>query len=226
MARRNPTQCLTASILALAPGVLFAACPDPQGNFDDFVKRSEPFRIELPELDCKGAVDFSGHYLFGASVVIGRDKPLRFDATITVDKGSTPWGVDWSMRALSVADGSPVGEVIHAVGTLTAEGVLVIDFGMIAVPGEADTILVDVPVETTFMVSGCSESATFACGPFDGEIAKPTVVPLAGSTWGLAPVPEGQAAKDVALVFECPGSATAEGDTTETAPDAAPDATP
>jgi hypothetical protein len=209
------------------PAALLAACPDPGGGFDDFVKRSEPFRIELPELDCKGAVDFSGHYLFGASVVIGRDKPLRFDATITIDKGSTPWGVDWSMRALSVADGSPVGDVIHAVGSLSAAGVVFIDVGTLAVPGEADTILADVPVETTFLLSGCSESATFACGPFDGEISKPTVVPLAGSTWGLAPVPEGQAAKDVALVAACPGAATAEGDASaESAPEMAGETTP
>jgi len=217
-------------MFALACGALAAlglgACPAPDAGFKDFVKRSEPFWIQLPELDCQEAFDFSGHYLFGASVVIGRDKPLRFDATITLNKGQSPWAVDWSMRALAVADGAPVGDVIHGTGTLSDEGVLFIDFGTVAVPGSADTILPDVPVTTTLQVTGCSESATFACGPFDGQISQPTAVPLAGSTWALVPIPEGQEAKDVAIVSACPGTGTSESDAAETAPDAAGETVP
>lgn len=197
---------------ALALGLVSAAsviagCPDTQAVFDDYIDRSEPFRVVPVTGVCEGAVDVSGRFLMGAAVAVDPSKPIRFEADFEVDGDGLTVGI----RALAVAgnadgtpDGEPVGERYEASGTIDAEdGSFTLDFGTIVVVAAGNPIL-PAPVTADLVLAGCTASETFSCGVVSGAITSPALLPLDGSSWAITRWDTGVGLETLTLVTGCP----------------------
>jgi len=200
---------LCLATCGLAGAFALGGCPDSAGQFDEFIEKSEPFRVVPTAGECLGPVDLSGSFLMGASVVVDNTKPLRFKLDITVDlEGST---IETSLQAIAVppnngatAPGTLVGEVYTVTADLDSlDGSFVLDFGSIVVPVEANPIL-PAAVTAEFMLEGCTSTPTASCGLISGRITAPAEIPLAGSTWAVTPLAEGADPASVALLTACP----------------------
>lgn len=188
-----------AFIITLALG----GCYDTQDELDDYIERSEPFRIEPGAVPCEEPFDVSGHYVFGVATSLDRTKPLRFDAVYDVDTTVEPWTITITSQAMAVADGALVGEVKIATGEVASNGTFRVDFGEITVPIPANPIL-PAEAKATLVLEGCTRAETFVCGIVEGKLTAPVEVPLAGSTWGLVPIPADVDPATLLLVTQCP----------------------
>jgi len=199
---------LSALVLGLVSSAsLFGGCPDTQSVFDDYVDRSEPFRVVPVTGECEGPIDLSGRFLLGAAVAVDPSKPIRFEADFEVDGDSLTVGI----RAIAVAgnvsgtpDGEPVGERYEAVGTIDAEdGSFTLDFGAIVVVAAGNPIL---PADVTadLVLDGCTASETFSCGVLSGAITSPAELSLEGSSWAVTRWDTGVALETLTLVTGCP----------------------
>ncbi len=199
---------LSALVLGLLSSTsIISGCPDTQAVFDDYVDRSEPFRVVPVTGECEGPVDVSGRFLLGAAVAVDPSKPIRFEADFTVDGDTLTVGI----RALAVAgnaagtpDGQPVGERYEAIGTIDAEdGSFVLDFGTIVVVAAGNPIL---PADVTadLLLEGCTASETFSCGVLSGAITSPAQLPLDGSSWAVTRWDTGVGLETLTLVTGCP----------------------
>jgi len=206
----NRSLVLKASSLALVlSGFALAGCPDTQSQFDEFLDKSEPFRIVPTAGECLGPVDLSGTYIMGAAVVVDPVKPLRFKMQLTVDLAAST--IAGTLQAVAVppnngetAPGTLVGEVYTVSVPLDADdGSFSLDFGTIVVPVEANPILA-AAVTADFSLEGCTSTPTASCGIIIGDITAPAAIPLAGSTWAITPLPDGADPFSVELVTACP----------------------
>lgn len=207
---RTRAMCLVlkASWLALVGGAM-AACPDTMGEFDEFVERSEPYRVLPVAGECTAPIDLSGSYLLGAAVVVDPVKPLRFKLDLTVDLGGLE--IEGALQAIAsppnngaTPAGTLVGEVYTASAPLDgSDGGFALDFGTIVVPAEANPIL-PAPVTANMTLDGCTSTPTSACGAIEGEITAPVTLPLAGSTWAIVPLPAGVDPMTIELESACP----------------------
>lgn len=188
--------------LLVAPGA--AGCFDTHAELDDFLERTEPLRKAPEPGECFGPVDLSGRYLMGVAVTLGPDKPIRLDATFTVDTSATPWVLSVTARTLAVADGTPVGPELAATSPVADDGTFSLDFGTVEVVAAANTIVADLAVTATLVLSGCTSTETFACGIANGALTAPVQQPIDGSTWALVPVPDGGDPGALAVVAICP----------------------
>jgi hypothetical protein len=199
---------LLVAVLFLAVLVVLGGCPATSDVFDDYLERSDPLRVAPVAGECSGPLDLSGRYLVGAAIVIGPDKPLRFLAEVGVEGTSiamTLQPLAFAGNAANLPAGTPVGEVFEASGELDpVDGSFSLDFGSVVVPGTANAILANVEVTAAFVMEGCTSTASFACGAVSGDTMLPVALPLAGSTWAIAPWPEGLGFEEVALEVECP----------------------
>lgn len=193
-----------AALAALPPVLAASGCFDTQEEFDKFLDRSAPFRSEPTAGECLGPVDLSGRYLMGVEVALDRSKPLRFVVTFDVDTAASPWSLTVSMQGLKTADGTPSGEVYTATAPVGDGGAFTLDFGSITVPPENDPILPTANVVANMQLSGCTSTATFACGLVTGDITAPVGAPLAGSTFALTPMPEGTDPASLTMASACP----------------------
>jgi len=189
--------------------IAFAGCPDTAAQFDEFVARSEPFRVLPAAGECTAPIDLSGSYLMGAAVVVDPVKPIRFKLDLEVDTGALT--IDASLQPIAVppnngavAAGTLVGEVHAAHGDLDPiDGGFMLDFGSIVVPAEANPIL-PAPVTAHLVLDGCTSTATSSCGAITGDITAPAKIPLAGSTWAIVPLPDGADPMTLELETACP----------------------
>jgi hypothetical protein len=194
--------------VGLALSTVLSACPATQEVFDDFLDRSEPFRVAPVAGECSGPLDISGRYLLGAAIVIGPDKPLRFLAEVQIEGASIAMTLEplaFEGNAEGLPAGTPVGLTFAASGEVDpVDGGFVLDFGSVIVPGTANAILANVEVTAAFVMQGCTSTPEFACGAVEGDTVLPVALPLAGSTWAIAPWPEDVPYADVALEVGCP----------------------
>ena len=206
----NRSLVLKASALCLVmSGLALAGCPDSQSEFDEFLDKSEPFRVVPTAGECLGPVDLSGTYVMGAAVVVDPVKPLRFKLQLTVDLAAGK--IDGSLQAVAVppnngatAPGTLVGEVYTVSADLDRDdGSFSLDFGSIVVPVEANPIL-PAPVTAAFALEGCTSTPTASCGIIVGDITSPAAIPLAGSTWAITPLPDGADPFTLELATACP----------------------
>jgi len=207
---RTPSWVLKASLLSLALGGFgLAGCPDSRSEFDEFLDKSEPFRVVPTAGECLGPVDLSGTYLMGAAVAVDLTKPIRFKMVLAVDLTAST--IQASLQAVAAppnngatAVGTLVGEVYTATTPLDADdGSFSLDFGSIIVPVEANPILA-AAVTAEFALEGCTSTPTASCGIVVGDITAPAAIPLAGSTWAVTPLAEGADPGTAALLVACP----------------------
>lgn len=194
---------LTALALLLASPAV-PSCYDTHEELDDFLERTEPLRKAPEPGECFGPVDLSGRYLMSVAVTLAPDKPIRLDATFTVDTSVTPWVLSVTANTLAVADGKPVGPGLAATSPIAEDGTFSLDFGSVEVVGAANTIVADLAVTATLVMDGCTSTETFACGIANGALTAPVQQPIDGSTWALVPVPEGGDPGALAVVAVCP----------------------
>lgn len=207
----NATRVIISSVRALACAVpaLLSGCPDTMGQFDEFIDKSDPYRVAPVAGECTGPIDLSGSYLLGAAVIVDTQKPLRLtlDLAVDLDAGT----IEGDLQPVAVppnngatAAGTPVGEVYHATAQLDAtDGGFTLDFGTIVVPTEANPILAT-SVTANLKLTGCTSTPTDACGLIEGDITVPTPIPLAGSTWAIVERPEGADLATLAIETACP----------------------
>lgn len=178
---------LAASILAL---VGLGGCPDPQKSFDDFVKRA-------PTRDGGGGgggtlEDISGTFLLAVSTVLAPDAPIQFitDSKLTPNGDGTA-KLDMTLTPLTVMGRTKVGTPIVVKGAAIDEnGAFTIDLMTQTVPGAANPVSGS-DIEAKLVLKGAIRSKDRFCGDIEGELVKPYVSPLAGSTWSGIRVPEG-----------------------------------
>lgn len=194
--------------LVVFAGLALGGCPDSMGEFDEFIEKSEPFRVVPQAGVCTGPVDLSGSYLLGAVVVVDKTKTLRFKLDLDVDLAGNSISGDLQGIAVppnngATAVGTLVGDVYSATAELDpTDGSFSLDFGEIVVPTEANPILATA-VTTTITLTGCTSTTTDACGIIEGQISKPLELPLAGSSWALNPFPDSDVG-GVAVETGCP----------------------
>jgi len=190
--------------LVIAGALSSAGCFDTHAELDDFLERTEPFRVAPEPGECFGPVDLSGRYLMAVAVTLGPDKPILLDATFTVDTAVTPWTLSVTAQTLTVADKQPIGPEIAATSPIADDGTFSLDFGSVEVVAPANTIVPDLAVTAVLVMDGCTSTATFACGIANGALTAPVQQSIDGSTWGITTVPAGSEPKDVTVVALCP----------------------
>lgn len=199
---------LKVSWLGLVLGAM-TACPDTMGKFDEFIERSDPYRVLPAAGECTAPIDLSGSYLLGAAVVVDPAKPLRFKLDLTVDLSALT--IDAVLQPIAVppnngatAPGTLVGEAYTTSASLDGtDGGFALDFGTIVVPAEANPIL-PAPVTANLVLEGCTSTPTSSCGAIQGDITAPVALPLAGSTWAIVPLPAGVDPMTVEYESACP----------------------
>lgn len=192
------------ALASVAFGPLAVGCFDTHAELDDFLERTEPLRKAPEPGECFGPVDLSGRYLMSVAVTLGPDKPIRLDATFTVDTDADPWTMSVTARALAVADGTPVGPELAATSAIAADGTFSLDFGSVELVAEANTIVAGLGVTVSLVMDGCTSTETFACGIANGALTAPVQQAIDGSTWALVAVPEGSEPGSLTIVAACP----------------------
>ncbi|MEZ4459951.1 MAG: hypothetical protein R3E66_09515 [bacterium] len=196
------------AIAAVSVGVAFVACdnPDPQGRYDEFGKNTEEFRSTTSTNNQPNnavQVDFSGQYFLSISTSILPSSPLFFDTTVTVDENFV---ANFSFQPLTVdtnaAPRTPVGDPIVVNGVqLNEDGTFELELTDAAVDGSANPISGG-NIVATIKLNGFVTSATTFCGTASGQVSQPTMLDLAGSTFG-AIIPETEDLTLVTPVGKC-----------------------
>ena len=187
-------------IVLLAPlavaTALISACPDSQGRYDEFGAKTEEARKGATNnTDPNNAVqvDFSGRYFLAIATSLAPTTPLYFDTTVTVDEN---FMVNFSFQPVKTdldptagndprSDArTPVGDPIVVENVqLTEEGTFSVTLTDANVAGSANPISGG-DIVATIELSGFVTSATTFCGTAAGEVSQPTLLNLAGSTFG------------------------------------------
>jgi len=122
---------------------------------------------------------------------------MRFRLVLFVDTGHDNSAVDAELQAVAsppnngpVPAGTPIGDVYHASSVFQPNGAIVLDFGSVAVPVEANPILPATITATLALEGSCQADGT-CCGTLRGDITAPVALPLNGSTWALVPWNDG-----------------------------------
>ncbi len=197
------------TILAVAfPAFLLSGCPNPEGDYNDFVDRytqlhpssggaggaggsedAGPCTVPKPgELD--------GDYLFvlSAHIAPGSElKPLTFALHVTSASapydGGTTTAMTWKLQPLQYSDRkTPVGDPIEVKDIAIApDGSIDSPLGDVAVTGAANPISKGINILATIdSIDGrfCNTGG-FYCGTVTGKVTKPFPFDLAGSTWTM-----------------------------------------
>ncbi len=203
---------LTA-LLACAIPVTVGACVDPKGEFDDFNKRTDGFRQNVPKdgggVDSAPPVEAVEGLYLGAclsKLAAGRiDRVLRFytETKFTPDPGGTTGKITLKLTALKL--GPNIGppptvskdQVVGATYTIAdsptnAQGVYAGVLGMVNVPGASNPLSGrDILIENA-AVPGRFAKDRF-CSQLSGHVVQPTDIQLDGdaNTCIYLPVKEG-----------------------------------
>jgi len=206
-----------------AATALISACPDSQGRYDEFGAKTEDARKgatnnQTPNNSVQ--VDFSGRYFLSIATSLAPTTPLYFDTTVTVDENFV---VNFSFQPVKTdldpfagnmprPDArTPVGDPI-VVGNvqLTEEGTFSVTLTDANVAGAANPISGG-DIVATIELSGFVTSATAFCGTAAGQVSQPTLLNLAGSTFG-AGIVDDDTIGDFEPIAKCEGGVIPEPD--------------
>lgn len=198
----------SASIVPVLAAVALTGCPDPDSAFESHLDKAEGHldaAVDAAvELDV-GVTDevpmASGTYLLAVAASADPTKPLLFKAEAVVDDAADPPTLDLALVPLvapSVAemddtledrDELPGGVLDPDPVPVTQNGdgqwVFEIEFVDFELPGESDPILPGQAIGGDMTWTGRIATDAVFCGDVDGQLTAPSMVPLAGSTFGV-----------------------------------------
>jgi len=184
-----------ASLSIVSVLLLLAGCPDPQGRFDEFVKKvpDSPIAvvIDAPKLDT--IPDISGTFLYSIFVALfSTTPPVQAIATVTVDKTVTPPKASFTIQFLTanaerVLTGTPT---TYSDIPIDETGAFTVNVPSLVVPVEASPIGIQATA-TGVVLGGTIKTADFFCGTVAGMI-QPQNQPLGDSRFGAIRVQPGQ----------------------------------
>lgn len=186
-------RCLGAFMLLA--GFALAGCdnPDPEGRFNGFGDKTADRRgaPDSGSPDGGQQVDFSGSYLLSLATTLAPTAPLYIQADVTVDPSD--FTVDFVFQPLKtdIDMGAPRADARTAVGDpiivndvqLTESGQFDVDLGQIEVDGSANPISGG-DIVASIQLQGFVLGTNSFCGTATGDVTAPTMLPLAGSTFG------------------------------------------
>lgn len=189
----------------LGLAALAVGCVDPKSGLDDFANRVVDGAPDAPPVQCGDAgptADINGTFLFGGVGVPSQTQDIAFLVTVTWRPGTDGSGsADFSFQALKVSDRTPTGEPLSATnvavntcGRFTALPIM----GLL--PGDADPVIPDFPLNLNVNLEGGFTSADFACGALSG-MANSTAI---SGPFALQRVQAGQPLP--ASVHDCPAT--------------------
>jgi hypothetical protein len=206
---------LELGVLAWLASCVACACVDPGGQFDAFVARAG--HRPAPPAPDGGAGDagpctvapgsVSGQYVLALSVTLAPKKPIVSLLTVTTPEFMGGTGIAFDAQPLGAADRStPVGDAVSlgpfAVGQT---GIWRGDLSDLHVSGEANSITGgDITADVILDGSLCGDD-TFFCGTVSGNVTAPIPLDLAGSTFTLTRVNEGEALPPTPAI-DCAGT--------------------
>lgn len=199
--------------VALVALLAVSGCPDPEGSFDDFVRRVDELDLSaaVPDSGPSQIHDITGTFFVTFAAAISPGTPFQLIATtkLTPQADGTAI-VDISVQPLDAMTREPVGQPLASNGNpVSADGKFMATLaGML--PGPANPIsFSDVTVELT--LDAVIRSANRFCGPVTGMVSKPVAIDLTGSEFAavrIEPGTKGSAlpAPDVSCAVEMPGA--------------------
>lgn len=177
-------------------GLACFGCVDPEGQYDEFQDRDKKTTLPQgtgcgvdPSAPCDpvtvGALD--GQWLFALSATLAPTKPILFFADVTSADagGQVEW--QWTLTPLDAKTREPVpGTPIEIdPSQIPADGQWSVTLPPLDVPGAANPITgSDITAEAGLTGDVCG-GRDFLCGDVSGNVSKPIVLDLAGSTWTL-----------------------------------------
>lgn len=187
---------LSSSPLGLAAGAtliaVLAGCPDPDVEFEDFVKRKDEIATSGSGSGgstgvgggcaAPAAEDFDGDYLLSLVVMLSPDKPAPFRATLT----NTEAEFSLSLQPLHADDRSSDVDSPFMLGpfALNMDGTFEADFGTITIPPDTNPVSGSELVADVVLL-GKLCPADFLCGKANGMVTSPAPIPLDGSDWTM-----------------------------------------
>ncbi len=181
------------SILALLATPVLVGCPNPNSEFDEFVKRQAAIdmSVNMPDQGPSKIFDVTGHFLLAVSTTLDPSRPLQFLTDVTLVQTGSTATIAMQAQALRVADRGPTGGIISvAAQPVAADGTFSIPFGVQMVSGDANPITgSDIVADLT--LKGVTRSANRLCGDITGMVIMPLALDLAGSTWGAIRIAPG-----------------------------------
>ncbi|MFV8750402.1 hypothetical protein ACNOYE_07610 [Nannocystaceae bacterium ST9] len=210
--------------LLLLP-LLLLGCPDSEARFDEFLDNTQDNRPPASESDSAdmdmgedesagtdtapdGLDDMSGTYLLALETALGPDTPLEFITTIDmmVAEDGMSATATFVFQPLSLDMGSQVaprefvGEPLTFDNvTFDAEGNYTIDMGEVMVTGAANPVTGS-DIVATLVIDGHIVHINALCGGITGMLTSPLQADLAGSTFGMLRLAEGDDGSDPATL--------------------------
>jgi hypothetical protein len=186
---------LIVALSALGILVGLTGCPDTEGEFNNFIERYESNKGEATSSTGSGgasacqapmmAGDMDGDYQFTLSAALSPKKPILFAATIATSDGPNGLQFTLGLQPLDAADrATKVGTAIE-VGPfdVAADGSFSAKLPPLDVIGSANAISgSDLAAEVTLDGNLCGD---FSCGSVSGEVTKPAIIDLVGSTFTI-----------------------------------------
>jgi hypothetical protein len=179
---------------------LLAGCPDPGAAFDDYAGRVPDARA-LPE-GCPDPTgppltplpNLNGEALFALKLgFAGSAPPVQAIATITMNVTGATGEMDLSLKLIKQSDRTPGSAAPIMVNDIlvSQEGQFCIDLGTLDIPNESNPLQTgDAKAEDVFLI-GNIKSMDFSCGTATGMVTMPSMIPLTGSTFGMARIAPG-----------------------------------
>ncbi len=171
--------------------------PDPEGRFNGFGDKTADRRgsADMGDPDGGQQVDFSGSYLLSLATTLAPTSPLYIQADVMVD--TSDFTIDFVFQPLKTDnDGAtPRADARTAVGPaitvtdipLSASGQFEVDLGVVEVDGSANPISGG-DIVANIQLKGFVLSTSKWCGTASGDVTAPTMLPLAGSTFGTVKI--------------------------------------
>jgi hypothetical protein len=180
-------------------GILLAGCPNPEGEFNDFVSRIPDapvvVHVDAPPLIDGPLADVSGTFLIGLTNVLLTTGPVQFVATQTVDMTGGGYKVTLSFQPLDkttrLAVGTPA--VFGPVDVSSSGNFMATLPGELTIPAEADPLSLGAIVAHDVVITGRILTADRHCGTLDGTVTAPLPADLGDTmtTYGAIRVAPG-----------------------------------
>jgi len=158
----------------LVVAALLVGCVDPKSRLDDFENRVVDGAPDAPPVTCGDAgptPDINGKFLFGGIGSQGQMKDIAF--LVTIEFRPNPDGsgsADLSMQPLKVSDRSPTGDPIVAKNQPINTCGRFMDVPILGLlPGDADPVIPDFPLNLDVKLEGGFVTEDFACGSLAGK---------------------------------------------------------
>lgn len=183
-----------AAIAACAAALLtVAGCPDPEGQYEEFLQNSQALRdVPVQDTGSGTLTDVNGTFLLAISPVISPTSILQFTTTVTWtpnDDPTTGGKLHFDLQPLQVAPGKatrePVGGVIKGDADVGPDGAFVMDLGEQEVTGDANPISGS-DIKATLKLLGKIRDSSLMCGTVEGDVTAPIQTTLNGSSFGMA----------------------------------------